>query len=192
LERLAEAVWVFGDCFEDVPLAFSGGGEDGPEGREGLSTLEGSELHLHHPQGLFGPRLFVKGNLEVDEEAQDIVFELMKSDEQVMAGPSLGLAALRSLAGQAGQLAMIGQAFAQGFPVASMEGREEVGGQRCHAAGAGLIDRPAGFEKKVAHGGRPRLLVEGDQRLQFASVMGIAERMGKAGHLAGVGLEAVT
>ena len=108
-----------------------------------------------------------------------------------VTGPALRLAAVRSVARKAGKLSVVSEALAQGFPIAFVEGREEVRGEGRCAAAAGLADRPAGFEEKVAHAGRPRLRVEGDQRLQFAQVMGVAQRMRCAFHSAGVRLEAV-
>jgi hypothetical protein len=125
---------------EDVPIEFSGGGGDGAEGGEVLSGVESSEaagdfhLHLHHPERLFR-EVVGEGNLEVDEEAQDIVLELMQSAQQVLSRSSLGLA--RGGLGKARQLAVEGEPFAQGLPEAGVEALEKGGVERFFAASRG-------------------------------------------------------
>ena len=73
---------------------------------------------------------------------------------------------------------MPGEALAQGLPVAGMEGFERLRGESGWAAGAGFPGRLAGIAETVAHGRRPGLGVERDDRLEFAQMVGVAERMG--------------
>src|SRR5690242_20857752 len=112
---------VAGEGLEDVPPVFSGGGDDGAERGKVLSGGEGSEgagdfhLHLHHAQRLFS-EVVGEGDLEVDEEAQDVVLELMQPAQQILSRPSPGLAS--GGLGKAGQLAVERQPFAQDVPEA--------------------------------------------------------------------------
>ena len=159
-EGLDEGAGVCGEDCEDVVSLLSGGGDDRPQRGEGLSALDGTEsardfhLHLHHAQRLFG-EIVGEWNVEVDQEPQNVVFELVQPKEQVMARPAFDLAPVRAMARQGRQFAMISQAFPQSFKVASVEGCEKIRGERCLAALARLFDRPIGFEEKLAHRRRP-------------------------------------
>ena len=89
-EGLDEGAGVCGEDCEDVVSLLSGGGDDRPQRGEGLSALDGTEsardfhLHLHHAQRLFG-EIVGEWNVEVDQEPQNVVFELVQPKEQVMA-----------------------------------------------------------------------------------------------------------
>ena len=85
---------------------------------------------------------------------------------------------------------MKGQAEPQDLPVAGEEALEHGRGQTGRARLARLLDRPIGLEQEIAHGRGPGLLVDLDQRLQFAQMMGVASRMADLGE-PGVRLEAV-
>ena len=63
-------------------------------------------------------------------------------------------------------------------------------GQTVCARLARSLDRAVGLEQEIAHGRGPRLPVDLDQRLQFAQMMGVAQRMADVGE-PGVRLEAV-
>ena len=92
--------WASRTCedegLEDVPSLLSRRSDDGAERGKVLSGVESSEssgdfhLHLHHAQGLFG-EIVGEGNVEVDEEAQDVVFELMQPTQEVLPGLRLVL-----------------------------------------------------------------------------------------------------
>ena len=90
---MGEVERIAGEGLEDVPAALSGGGDDGSEGGEVLGGGEGAEgagdLHfdLHHAERLLS-QVVGEGNGEVDEETQDVVFEPVQSDEEVVSGPA--------------------------------------------------------------------------------------------------------
>ncbi len=54
----------------------------GVEGSEGAGDLH---FHLHHAQRLLGV-VVGEGDGEVGKEAQNVVFEFVQSDEQVVSG----------------------------------------------------------------------------------------------------------
>ena len=75
----------------------------------GLERPEGSgDFHfdLHHPEGLFG-QVVGEGDVEVDEEAQDIVFESVQSSQEIVSGTPFGLASIGGVSGDARQFAMV-------------------------------------------------------------------------------------
>ncbi len=102
----------------------------------------------------------------------------MQPAQEVLPRPSLGLA--RGGLREAGQLAVESKPFAQGLPEAGVEALEKGWVERAFAPRFGVPDRPVGVEQEIAHGSRPRLLVEFDQRLELAQVMGVAERVARA------------
>ena len=73
--------------------------------------------------------------------------------------------------------AMEGESFAHGVPVARDEALEAFGSESAGAGLLGLPHRLCRLEQDLAHGERPRLPVDVDQRLKFAQVMGVAERV---------------
>ena len=91
---------------------------------------------------------------------------------------------------KAGQLAVEGEPFAQDVPEAGVEALENGGVERAFAPRLGVPDRPVGVEQAIAHGRRPRLMIEFDQRLEFAQMMGVAERVARPFEGA-IGFEAV-
>ena len=144
-EGVDEGGSVACEGLEDVPSLFSRRGDNGAEGGEVLSGVEGSEsagdfhLHLHHAQRLFR-EVVGEGNVEVDEEAQDVVLELMQPAQQVLSQPSLG--SPRGGLRKAGQLAVEREPFAQGVPEAGVEALEKGGVERAFAPRA-LASPPA-------------------------------------------------
>ena len=82
------------------------------------------------------------------------------------------------------------QTLAQDLPVAGEEALERGRGQIGRARLARVLDGSIGLEQEIAHGCGPRLPVDLDQRLQFAQMMGVAQRMTDVGE-PGVRLEAV-
>ena len=85
---------------------------------------------------------------------------------------------------------MEGKPFPDGLPVAVDEAPNAFGLKRAPAGLFGLPHRFCRLDEPVAHGERPRLLVEVDERLQFPQMMGVAE--GVADRLeSGVGAEMV-
>ena len=83
--------WVCGEGLEDVPALFSRGGYDGSDAGEGARAGHGPEaagdfhLDLHHshvPLGL----IVGEGHGEVVEESQDIAFELVQPDQEIVSG----------------------------------------------------------------------------------------------------------
>jgi hypothetical protein len=172
-----------GQGLEDVPAALSGGGDHGAERGEVLSGFESPEgagdfhLHLHHAQSLFG-EVVGEGNGEVGEEPQHIVFEPVQSDQQIVSGAMFRPAAIGGAPGQAGQLAMIGKPELEQFPIAVVEGLRQGWTKGGFVPLARFIHRPVGFKQEIAHRLGPR--IELDQRLQFAQVVGVAERVSDA------------
>ena len=81
----------------------------------------------------------------------------------------------------AGKAAMEGEALTQDLPVAGEEALEHGRSQTVGARLARCLDRLVGLEQKIAHGRGPRLLVDLDQRLELAQMMGVAQRMGDVG-----------
>ena len=104
----------------------SRGCDDGSEGCEVVGGVEGSEgagdlhFHLHHAQGLLG-EVVGEGDGEVGKEAQNVVFEFVQSDEQVVSGPAFVPALVGGLSRKARQLAVIGEAEPEDFPIAGEE-----------------------------------------------------------------------
>ena len=88
---------------------------------------------------------------------------------------------------------MPGETFAQGLPVAGMEGLERGGRERRFSLGAGLPDRLAGVAETIAHACRPGLIVERNEGFEFAQMVSVAERMGgpRSAVQIAIGLEAV-
>src|SRR3984885_7620440 len=117
-EGVDEGGSVASEGLEDVSPLFSRRSDDGAERGEVLSGVESPEsagdfhLHLHHAQRLLG-EVVGERDVEVDEEAQDVVFELMQPAQEVLPRPSLGLA--RGGLREAGQLAVESKPFAQGL-----------------------------------------------------------------------------
>jgi hypothetical protein len=101
---------------------------------------------------------------------------------------SLGLAC--GGLGKARPLAVECEPFAQGVPEAGVEALEKGGVERSFAPRFGFPDRPVGLEQEIAHGSRPRLMIEFDQRFEFAQVVGVAERVARRREGA-IGFEAV-
>ena len=87
-----------------------------------------------------------EGDGEVDEEAQDVVFELVQSDEQVVSGAVFCPAAVRGMPLKARQVAMKGEALPEDLPVAGDEAFEHGRGQTGRGRLARLLDRPIGLE----------------------------------------------
>ena len=109
-----------------------------------MSALGGAEaagdfhFHFHHPERLFG-EIVGEGNFEVDQEAQHVVFESVQAKQQIVSGPAFRAAAFGAPFFEAGKVAMPGEALAQGFPVAGVEGFERSGGEGGFAVARGLL-----------------------------------------------------
>ena len=70
---------------------------------------------------------------------------------------------------------MQGEPFLDGLPGAIDEALHAPGFERGLARLPGLAHGLCGVDEEVAHGERPRLLVDVDERLEFAQMMGVAE-----------------
>ena len=107
-DGLAEGGWICGEGLEDVPTLFSRGGYDGSDASEGARAGHGSEaagdfhLDLHHSQVPLG-LVVGEGDGEVSEELQDIAFELVQPDQEIVSG-AMGRPSARSAPSGEGRL----------------------------------------------------------------------------------------
>ena len=90
-----------------------------------------------------------------------------------LTAASFGFAASRSSAGCA---SMERQAFSEDGVVTALEQRDETRLQR-HALLAREVGRVAGATQQALHLARPIFSLDLDQRLQFAQMMGVAQRV---------------
>ena len=102
---------ICGEGLEDVPTLFSRGGYDGSDASEGARAGHGSEaagdfhLDLHHSQVLLG-LVVGEGDGEVSEESQDIAFELVQPDQEIVSGAMRRPSAGSDLSGERRLVAM--------------------------------------------------------------------------------------
>ena len=92
-----------------------------------------------------------------------------------MAGPALHPPAWIGFRGQFGQVAMEGEAEADGRPIALDQGFAFTGREGAGARLARFCHREVGRDQHVAHAFGPGLVIELDQALEFAQDMGVAE-----------------
>ncbi len=103
-----------GEGMEDVPALLSRGGDDGAEAGEGPRAGRGSEaagdfhLDLHHPQVPLG-LVVGEGDGQVIEESQDIAFQLVQPDQEIVSGAARRLSARAGLSGEGWQVSMEGK-----------------------------------------------------------------------------------
>jgi hypothetical protein len=95
----------------------------------------------------------------------------VQAEQQIVSGSPFRAAASGTRLFQAGKAAMPGQPFAQGLPIAGVEGFERGRREGRFASGAGFPDRPAGVAETIAHFHSPGLVVELNERLEFAQVL---------------------
>ena len=159
-----------GEGLEDVPASLTSGGDDGAEGCEVVRGCEGSEgagdLHfdLHHAQRLLG-EVVGEGDGEVGEEAQDVVFELMQSHEEVVPGAALVPAFVGGVSGKARQPAVVGKSEFEEIPIAAVE-------RLCDGRIASIACRPSGgdgVQPMAAAGDAKPSLVEAANACAFRS-----------------------
>ena len=168
-----------GEGLEDVPSLFSGGrrrsgARRSLERRRRFGKRRRFSFFTFIMRSACSARLLVKGTSKSTRKRRT--------------------SSLNCAAGAAGSL----RAFAWSRPVAVWEGGAVCGGTRvlrarcprsgCRSAREGRLervfaprprvaDRPVGVAEQIAHGLGPRFMIEFDQRLEFAQMMGVAERM---------------
>ena len=169
----AARVWrMFQPCFRAVDMTDRMRGE-GARAGHGSEAAGDFHLDLHHSQVPLG-LVVGEGDGEVSEESQDIAFELVQPDQEIVSGamgarPRAPIALARGgwfrwKASPRRTMALV--AFDQG----AQNGRR----QRRRAFGDGGADAFVGLEEKIAHLPGPLLLVDVDQGLEFAQMMGVA------------------
>ena len=143
---MGEVGWVCGEGLEDVPALFSRGGYDGADAGEGSRAGHGSEaagdfhLDLHHPQVALG-LIVGEGDGEVIEESQDIGFELVQPDQEIVSG-AMGRPSARSdLSGEGRLVAMEGKPAPDDGVVAFDQRAQNERRQRRRALGDGARAR---------------------------------------------------
>ena len=168
-----------GEGLEDVPALLWRGGDDGAEAGEGPCPGHCSEaagdfhLDLHHPQIPFG-LVVGEGDSEVIEESQHIAFELVQPDQKIVSG-SMGRASARSdLSGEGRQVSMEGEPAPDDGVVAFDQRAQNERRQRRSAFGQGGAHGAVDLDEKIAHLPGPLLLVDVDQGLKLAQMMGVA------------------
>ena len=99
---------------EDVPVLLSRGGDDGAEAGEGPRAGHCSEtagdfhFDLHHPNVPLG-QIVGEGDGEVIEETQDIAFELVQPDQEIVPGAARRPSARADLSGERRLVSMEGK-----------------------------------------------------------------------------------
>src|SRR5882757_8504494 len=116
-------------------------------------------------------RLLVKGTSKSTRKRRTSSLNLCSRRNRFSPGLRLGLPVAAR-----GRLAVEREPFAQSLPEADVEALEKGAVERSFAPRFGVPDRPVGVEQEIAHGSRPRLMIEFDQRFELAQVVGVAER----------------
>ena len=126
----------------------------------GAETTGGFLLELGHAKVAFG-LVIVEGNVQVGEEAQDLVAVLAQSPNEV-AGRGLFDSPADARTAGTGRIAGFGFGFGFSFDedgvVAGPQALDVAGGQRLEALGLDLADQGIGLAQQRDHIGCPRLV----------------------------------
>ena len=130
-------------------------------------------LDLHHSQVPLG-LIVGEGDGEVIEKSQHIAFELVQPDQEIVSGAMRRPSAGSDLSGERGLVAMEGESAPDDGVVAFDQRAQNEGRQRDRPLSDRDRDTLDGVEDKIAHLPGPLLLVDVDERLKLAQVMGVA------------------